>query len=270
MQRAITRIEARGLDPTRPARWRDHCATVKPASVEHVATLVATTVAVALLVGCARRRGNAFAAPAGRIVAVAILAAYACEHLVYALRGRWSVQLNLPLHLTDAVTLAAVAALWRPQSALLVELVYFWALSASLQAVLTPDLGQDFPDILFFTYFITHCGAIVAACLLVFGTHRTPRPHAVLRTYAITLAFTALAAVGSVLTGGNYMYLRRKPARGSLLDLMGPWPVYIAVAAGLGLLILLILDAGARRMSQDGTPRSRGRVGRDRSGSGRA
>ncbi len=38
---------------------------------------------------------------------------------MYALRDRWSLQLNLPLHLTDAVTLAAVAALWRPQSALL-------------------------------------------------------------------------------------------------------------------------------------------------------
>jgi hypothetical integral membrane protein (TIGR02206 family) len=189
---------------------------------------------------------------------------------VYALRDRWSVQLNLPLHLTDAVTLAAVAALWRPQSALLVELVYFWALSASLQAVLTPDLGQNFPDVLFFTYFLTHCGAIVAACLLVFGTHRTPRPHAVLRTYAITLAFTALAAVGTVLTGGNYMYLRRKPARGSLLDLMGPWPVYIAAGAGLGLLILLILDAVARRGSQARRSGSRGRVGRDRSGTHRA
>ena len=242
---------------------------MEPASAEHVATLAATTVAVALLVSCARRRGDAFAAPAGRVLAVLILGAYACEHIVYALRDRWSVQLNLPLHLTDAVTLAAVAALWRPQSALLVEIVYFWALSASLQAVLTPDLGPNFPDVLFFTYFITHCGAILAACLLVFGTQRTPRPHAVLRTYAITLAFTALAAVGTVLTGGNYMYLRRKPARGSLLDLMGPWPVYIAAAAGLGLLILLILDAVARRGSQDRRSGSRGRVGRDRSGTHR-
>jgi uncharacterized membrane protein YwaF len=67
------------------------------------------------------------------------------------------------------VTLAAVAALWRPQSAWLVELVYFWALTASLQAVLTPDLGHGFPDPLFFTYFATHSGAVAAAVgLLLF------------------------------------------------------------------------------------------------------
>jgi uncharacterized membrane protein YwaF len=92
----------------------------------------------------------------------------------------------------------------------------------------------------------------VAAFLLVLGARRTPRPGAVPRVYAITLGFTALAAVAIVLTGGNYMYLRRKPAHGSLLDLMGPWPVYIVVAAGLGLLILIALDAVARRI----TPRT--------------
>jgi hypothetical protein len=39
------------------------------------------------------------------------------------LRGDWTAQVNLPLHLTDAVTLASVAALWRAESARLVELV---------------------------------------------------------------------------------------------------------------------------------------------------
>jgi len=214
-------------------------------SAEHLAALAASAAGAAVLAGLARRHGDAFALPAGRVLALAILAAYAVEHLVYASRGRWSVELNLPLHLTDAVTLAAVAALWRPQSALLVELVYFWALGASLQAVLTPDLGQDFPDVLFLTYFATHSGAIAAACLLVLGAGRTPRRGAVPRVYAITLGFTALAALGSVLTGGNYMYLRHKPAHGSLLDVMGPWPVYIVVAAGVGLLFLVVLAACA-------------------------
>ncbi len=130
--------------------------------------------------------------------------------------------------------------------------MYFWALSASLQAVLTPDLGQRFPDVLFFTYFVTHSGAVATACLLVFGSRRTPRPGSVWRTYAITLAVTLAAAVATVVTGGNYMFLRRKPAHGSLLDLMGPWPVYIVAAAALGLIIFVALAAWARRV----TPRS--------------
>jgi hypothetical integral membrane protein (TIGR02206 family) len=218
-------------------------------SDEHIAALVATAVGAALLVAVARRRGDAWAVPLGRGLAVAILAGYLCEQLTYALRGEWTAEVNLPLHLTDAVTFASIAALWRPDSPLLVELAYFWALSASLQAVLTPDLGETFPDVLFFTYFVTHSGAVAAACLLVFGARRVPRPDAVWRVYALTAAFAALAAVGTLVTGGNYMFLRRKPAHGSLLDLMGPWPLYILVAAALGLVMFLALAALARLIS---------------------
>jgi len=218
-------------------------------SGEHIAALVATAAVAALLVAGARRWGDAWAIPIGRALAVVILSGFVCEQVTYALRGEWTAEVNLPLQLTDAVTLVSVAALWRPESALLVELVYFWALSASLQAVLTPDLGQPFPDVLFLTYFATHSGAVAAACLLVFGSRRVPRPGAVWRVYAITIAFAGLAAVGTLLTRGNYMFLRRKPAHGSVLDLMGPWPVYIVLGAALGLVMFLALDALARAQS---------------------
>ncbi len=218
-------------------------------SGEHIAALVATAVVAALLVVGARRLSDAWVVPIERVLAVVILGAFVCEQLTYALRGEWTATVNLPLQLTDAVTLASVAALWRPDSLLLVELVYFWALSASLQAVLTPDLDESFPDVLFFTYFTAHSGAIAAACLLVFGTRRVPRPDAAWRVYAITAVFAALAAIATLVTGGNYMFLRRKPAHASLLDFLGPWPLYIHGAAVLGLVIFLALAALARRIS---------------------
>jgi hypothetical integral membrane protein (TIGR02206 family) len=215
-------------------------------SGEHIAALGATAVVAALVVAGARRWGDDWAVPLGRGLALILLGGFICEQLTYMLRGEWTARVNLPFHLTDAVTLAAVAALWRPSSALLVELVYFWALSASLQAVLTPDLGQSFPDPLFFAYFAIHSGAVVAACLLVIGMRRAPRRDAVWRVYAITAGFTAIAAVATLVTAGNYMFLRRKPDDGSLLDVMGPWPVYILVAAGVALLMFLALAAVAR------------------------
>jgi len=227
---------------------------VRQLSHEHVAALAATAAVAALLVAGGRRRGDAWAIPVGRGLAVVILAGFVGEQLTYVLRGAWTAEVNLPLQLTDAVTLAAVAALWRPESPLLVELVYFWALTASLQAVLTPDLGSSFPDPLFVTYFVTHSGAIAAACLLVFGARRTPRPGAVWRTYAVTAVVAAIAAVGTLLTGGNYLFLRRKPAHGSLLDVMGPWPLYILAAAALGLVLFLALAALARRVAPRSAP----------------
>jgi hypothetical integral membrane protein (TIGR02206 family) len=218
-------------------------------SPEHLAALTATAVAAAALVAGARRFGDAWARAAGRALSVVIAAGFVVEQAVYAARGEWTVQVNLPLQLSDAVTFVSVAALWRPDEPLLVELVWFWALSASVQAVLTPDLQRTFPDPLYFTYFATHSGAIAAACLLVAGMRRAPRPGAVLRVYAITAAFAIVAGLATVLTGGNYMFLRRKPVEGSLLDLMGPWPVYIAAGAALGLFLFVALAWLARAVS---------------------
>jgi hypothetical integral membrane protein (TIGR02206 family) len=214
-------------------------------SAGHLAALAATALGAALLVAGARRRGGAWSTRARHALALLLLGGFAGEQLVYAVRGDWSAEVNLPLQLTDAVTLVSAAALWRPVPQL-VELAYFWALSASLQALITPDLGHDAPDLLYFTYVATHGGAVAAACLLVFGERRVPRPGAVARAYAITAAFALCAAVATIATGGNYMFLRRKPAHGSLLDVLGPWPLYIVAGAALGLLLFVALAALAR------------------------
>jgi hypothetical integral membrane protein (TIGR02206 family) len=214
-------------------------------SAGHLAALAATALGAALLVAGARRHGSGWSARARHALALLLLGGFVGEQLVYAVRGDWSAEVNLPLQLTDAVTLVAAAALWRP-APLLVELTYFWALSASMQALITPDLGHDAPEVLSITYVVTHGGAVAAACLLVFGERRAPRPGAVARAYAVTAAFAVVAALATLVTGGNYMFLRRKPARGSLLDVLGPWPVYILAGAALGLLLFVALAALAR------------------------
>jgi hypothetical integral membrane protein (TIGR02206 family) len=174
-----------------------------------------------------------------------ILAGWVGEYVADAVLGIWSPKYDLPLQLTDAVSLVAILALLS-RRALLVELTYFWALTASLQATLTPDLGHSFPSAFYFTYFAYHGGAIVAALFLVFGLELYPRPGAVWRAFAATLVVTAVAALGDVLTGGNDMYLRAKPQHASLLNAMGPWPWYIASTAVLGLAMLLAVDALTR------------------------
>jgi hypothetical integral membrane protein (TIGR02206 family) len=224
---------------------------VQQLSNEHIAALIATATAGALSVWMARRHPGRWVAPVSRGLAILILAAYVAEQVANAIRGTWTLGFNLPLQLTDAVTLVSILALWRPRP-LPVELLYFWALTASLQAVITPDLDQTFPSIFYFTYFTTHSGAVVAACLLVFGRRLLPRPAAVWRVFAVTVAFAALAELGNLLTGGNYMFLREKPSSASLLDLMGPWPWYILTAAVLALAMFLTLEALARALRGPG------------------
>jgi hypothetical integral membrane protein (TIGR02206 family) len=179
-----------------------------------------------------------------RVLAVIVLAGWIGEYVADAVLGTWSFKYNLPLQLTDAVSLACVLALWT-RNALLVELTYFWALTASLQATLTPDLGQSFPSVFYFTYFTYHVGAVVAACLLVFGCGLYPRSGAVLRVYAATFIVTLVAGLADLVTGGNYMYLRSRPEHSSLLSAMGPWPWYILATAALALVMLYALQGVA-------------------------
>jgi hypothetical integral membrane protein (TIGR02206 family) len=176
-----------------------------------------------------------------RLLALVIIAGWVGEYVAEAVEGSWTVAYGLPLQLTNAVSAVAVLALWtcRP---LLVELLYFWSLTASLQATLTPDLGQTFPNALYFTYFAYHVAPIVAACFLVLGCRLYPRPGAYKTAFVATLAFAALAGAGTLITGGNYMYLRAKPIHSSLLDVMGPWPLYILSAALLALAMLFGLQ----------------------------
>lgn len=102
-----------------------------------------------------------------------------------------------------------------------------------------------------------HVAAIAATCLLVFGIRRLPRRWAVWRVYAVTIAFAPLAAICCLATGGNYMFLRRGPAGGSILDLFGAWPWFIPGAAVLGLALLLVLEAIARIVARtDSAPRA--------------
>ncbi len=231
-----------------------------PLETEHVVAIGATAVLAGLAIWIARKLSGGWVSAASRGLALAIILAYAADHAAAVVRDDWSPERYLPFHLTDAVTIVCAIALWAPRP-LLVELTYFWGLTASLQAVLTPDLDEGFPDLYFWTYFLTHSGAVVAACLLVFGRQLRPRPGAVRRAFAATAAVAAMAGIANLATGGNYMYLREKPASGSLLDLIGPWPVYIPVAAILALAMFAALDAPFR----SGRQSRRARVGRGRS-----
>jgi hypothetical integral membrane protein (TIGR02206 family) len=229
----------------------------------HLAAVGFMILAAALLVWGARRAPGGWTTAAAWVLAVTILAAWAGEYLARVAAGTWTVRYDLPVQLTDAISLASILALVTRRM-LLVELTFFWALTAALQAVLTPDLSSGFPSLYYFTFFGYHVGAVLAACFLVFGCRLYPRRGAVWRVYATTLVVTLVAGVSDALTGGDYMFLRAKPAHDSLLDLMGPWPWYLLSTAALALALLFVvklLGDHARRHDASRPSAPTGRLG---------
>src|SRR5947209_19835939 len=102
------------------------------------------------------------------------------------------------------------------------------------------------PSYPYFQYYVAHGGVVAAALLLVVGMGIHPRPWAVLKITGLTIAYAALVGLVDAATASNYMYLRSKPPTATLLDILGPWPAYIVVAALIGLFLFAVLDAPFR------------------------
>jgi hypothetical integral membrane protein (TIGR02206 family) len=228
---------------------------------EHLLAVLATLVVAVALTLAVRSRPGPWTERASQILAGLLVLSEAAWWAEALVAGRpW---LALPLQLCDAATLVAAAALWWRRR-LLVEATYFWALAGTLQALITPDLAGRFPSLDYLQYYSSHALVVVAALYLVAGLRIRPRPRAWLRVLAVSLAFTLLAGLVDATTGANYMYLRRVPASGSLLDLFGPWPWYIGWAVALAVILFGLLQAPfARRpgLSSDAGPSAPPRPG---------
>ena len=214
-------------------------------SAEHVLPLAILVVVAVLLCVAARRAPGRWIDAVAAIIALTLVVAELSWQPYVVANKTWSAAASLPVQLCDVAAFVAAAALvWR--QLVLVEVAYFWGLGGTLQAVLTPDLKDHFPSFPYLQFYVTHDLAILAALFLVFGLALQPRPGAVRRIFVLTVVFAIVVGLIDLATGGNYMYLRQVPASGSLLDLMGPWPWYIAAGALLTLVVLAILNAPFR------------------------
>jgi hypothetical integral membrane protein (TIGR02206 family) len=219
-------------------------------SPPHLAALTVLVLASIGGVALARRHPGRPTTLLCRGLAAVIFAAWAGEYVADLVTGIWTIRYDLPLQLTDTISVVSAIALWTRRRSL-AELVYLWALSASLQATITPDLAWTFPSIFYFTFFIYHEGVIVGGLVLVFGCGTYPRRGAWLRTFGATLLVAVCAGTADALIhGADYMFLASKPPYDSLLNLLGPWPWYIVSVAGVAITMLLVLQAIARRVGR--------------------
>jgi hypothetical integral membrane protein (TIGR02206 family) len=124
---------------------------------------------------------------------------------------------------------------------LVVEFAYFAGVAGSGMAILTPDLWTPWPSYPAIYFFLAHGGVLVACAVLTFGGIASLRPGAIWRAFGILLCYAAVIGAFNAVFGANYMYLCRKPANASLLNWLGPWPVYLGGGAIAGLLLFWLL-----------------------------
>jgi hypothetical integral membrane protein (TIGR02206 family) len=209
-------------------------------------TIIATVPTVAAALAVSARRRPDTVRPIRYILGAFLLLNELVWYVYQIHHGYLRFPGQLPLQLCDlAVWLAALAALSR--SAWSFDLVWYWGLSGAGMAILTPDLWTPFPSYLAIAFFLSHGGVVATVLFLVWSGQARPRPGSVWRAFIALNAVAAAIGIFDAIFQTNYLYLRQKPSSASLLDLFGPWPIYILVAEPLVLLLFWILWLPFRR-----------------------
>src|SRR5688572_17446651 len=152
----------------------------------------------------------------------------------------YDVMKDLPFFLCDFVVIILPFVIWF-QNRKWIGILYFWVVAGTLQALLTPELAEGFPEYEFFRYFIVH-GGIVAAVIYYIIVYKIKINWRDFWNAVLYAQFFLIAVhLINILLRSNYSYTVRKPTSRTILDFMGDWPWYILFAEILMIILFLML-----------------------------
>ncbi|NWQ41640.1 TIGR02206 family membrane protein [Bacillus sp. EB106-08-02-XG196] len=155
--------------------------------------------------------------------------------------GEWTIQYSLPFHLSSISILLSVALLLT-KSYSLFEFTYFAGVGSALQAMITPDISAyTFPHFRYVHFFISHGGIVVANIFMVLVEKYRPTAKSIWKAFMYLNLYTFFVFLLNFFIEGNYMYISEKPVNPSILDYLGPWPLYLIPLEVIALLTFLLL-----------------------------
>lgn len=202
---------------------------MRPYDATHL-SIIGVTIALAVLLARLCRQGRIPTKPVRYTLAAILVLEEVTRYAYFPMQ----FPNQLPIHLCT-VTLWMVVYGCLTLSTVPVEFAYYTGMIGAGMALLTPDLPkqvqQTWPSYPGVRYFVEHAGIVLAVAVLVFGRLVPLRRESIWRTYGMLWVCTLGLGWFNWQFGTNYMFLCRKPKNPSLLDVMGPWPFYILVAA---------------------------------------
>lgn len=164
----------------------------------------------------------------------------------YVWQGWFTFPYSLPLQLCDILVWIAVFAVLTARQRIY-EYLYYWGMAGTSLALLTPDLSTATFSYLTVRFFVSHGGIVIAILFLTWSKTLQPKPGSPWRALIGLHLYALAVAIFNQLFNTNFFYLVQKPVESTLLDYMGPWPVYILVGDFLALILFWLLWFPFRR-----------------------
>lgn len=200
----------------------------------HLALLGLTVILAFLVVWSVRRiRGTQAECRFTAIVGWVLLGSTVVRMVWFLLPENWHIDHSLPLHYSDALrVIAAIALISRSRWS--IAITYYWGLTLNPQALLTPHPNMLLgPSVEFVLYWWLHILVQLAPLALIWGSGYRPQWIDFTIAYGSALVWGGMAMTINSLIGTNYAFLNELPEGRSLLDLLGPWPLYVLWVAVL-------------------------------------
>lgn len=176
-----------------------------------------------------------------KTLAILLLVNESLWHIWNLVTGQWTIQTMLPLHLCSVfVFLSAYMLLSKNYR--VYEFAYFLGIGGAIQPILTPDLGiYAFPHFRYYQVFLSHGGIVTAALYMTLIEGYRPTWSSLGKTILYMNIYMVIVGAINALIGSNYLFIAHKPETASLIDVLGPWPWYILVLEGIGLVLFTLL-----------------------------
>lgn len=178
--------------------------------------------------------------PYEKIFAGSLLVIEVSKYIWEWKNGLWETSNSLPLELCTISLYAAILLLWTNHKKYY-PFVLFAGIGGAIQALLTPDLDYGFPHFRFFHFFYLHIAIILTALYFTWIKDLRPTFKKLLETMVLLNIIAVIVFMIDQKWQANYMFLLEKPAGGSLLDFLGPYPYYIVSLEGIAFMIFVFI-----------------------------
>ncbi|SFZ89215.1 conserved hypothetical integral membrane protein TIGR02206 [Flaviramulus basaltis] len=149
-------------------------------------------------------------------------------HIYKISLGNYSIKTDLPLFLCSFLGLI-IPVFTYYRKLWMYEILLFWIIAGTTQAILTPDISEGFPSFNFFRYWLVHLGIIIIMLYATFVFKMKPIFKSIFKSFFALQLYVIFMVILNFILNANYSYLNRKPESASVLDYLGEWPFYIIV-----------------------------------------